>query len=156
MTNNNEKYDKECVKECVEECVKECVEECVEECVKEYNEEYNEEEYDEEEYNKEIEKINKEFPDANNFSICVDYKELDNIISKKKQIIIKHTYECYCYENINRSTEYFKINDTKPITNRKVIEELCIQNFNPDCNHVFLECISKIKNSIEYELHMGS
>lgn len=105
-------------------------------------------------------KLDEIFPSSDiHFHICMNYEDLDKKVSDLKEIILVQKYNCYCYDNYPRQPEYFRITDNKPITIRKVIEVLRDNNFDPKCNHRFLECIDKKNNnplSIEYELFLGS
>lgn len=100
-------------------------------------------------------KIDKEFPNAK-FSICIDYDQLDEKVCDLKEIFVINTYDCYCYDKQPRRPDIFWVKDTKPITYRKVIEELCDKNFNPACNHRFLESIDYHKYPNRYTLWLGS
>ena len=112
-------------------------------------------EYDTDYYDKEHEIINKMFPDAK-FSICIDSHEMNELLTDKKRIVIKQTYNCYCYSEYPRNTEYFYINGDR-LTYKYVIDELIKQGLNPNCNHRFLEIIHPSKNSeVQYEIFFGS
>jgi hypothetical protein len=110
---------------------------------------------DEIEYAKEQQIINNTFGEWANGVICISSKELDTIISTEKDIIIKNTYGCYCYSEAQRPHDYFHIRSNQPHTNKTIIKHLIKNNFNPGCNHMFLEKISKI-NDTSYQLFMGS
>lgn len=90
------------------------------------------------------------------FTCCIDIDELDEPLTDKKEIIIKNTYDCYCWDGINRPNDYFIVKNDK-ITNRFVINQLIKQNFNPNCNHCFLEDFHQSdENSTEFICVMGS
>lgn len=112
-------------------------------------------EYTEEQYEEMFEEIDKLFPDAN-FSIDIDYLSiLDELLTDKKQIFISNDRFCYCWDGIDApKQEFFEIKGDK-ITYRYVLNELIRQDFNPDCNHRFLEGIDKV-SEIQYSLSMGS
>ena len=94
------------------------------------------------------------FPNAK-FTICIDYDELDTIITREQSIIAIQRYDCYCYNN-KRVAEYYHIKG-KNITNRYAIQCLIEQGFEPKCKHSFLEGFTKMKNSsFKYEINMGS
>jgi hypothetical protein len=112
------------------------------------------EEEDEAKFEAQREYMEYMFPDAK-FDICLDIDELDNDL-ELHEVVFKHTYNCYCYDKNKRPTDYFVCRDTKPITKRKVIQELCRQGFNPNCNHIFLEHINRIGNGMEVEGFFGS
>ena len=111
--------------------------------------------------NREIEQEEEEqlihsiFGDHQNFHICIDSKDLDKVISTNTDIIIKNKYNCYCYCNHNRPNDYFHIRSDLPHTYKSIIKELIKQDFEPFCNHIFLESINKV-NDCTYELFMGS
>ena len=105
-------------------------------------------------------KLDEDFPPNEiHFCIAMDYEDLDKKVSDKKEILIVQKYSCYCYDDYPRQSNYFRITDNKPITNRRVIEVLRDKNFDPKCNHRILECIDKKNDdplSIEYEMFLGS
>ena len=112
-------------------------------------------EYTEEQYEKMFREIERIFPDAK-FSICLGFLPiLDDLLTDKKQIFISNSRTCYCWENIEGpKQQFFEIKGEK-LTYKYVLNELIKQNFDPECNHVFLEGIIKV-NDIQYSLWMGS
>ena len=112
-------------------------------------------EYTEEQYEEMFEEIDKLFPDAN-FSIDVDFLSvLDEEFTDKKHIFISNSRHCYCWDGIDApKQEFFEIKGDS-ITYRYVLNELIRLDFNPDCNHRFLENIDKVSD-IQYSLSMGS
>lgn len=112
-------------------------------------------EYTEEEMEKMIDEINRIFPDAN-FSIDIDYLPiLDELLTDKKHIFISNDRYCYCWDGINAPKKvFFEIKGDR-LTYRYVFNELIGLDFNPECNHCFLEDIVKITD-IEYSLSFGS
>jgi hypothetical protein len=109
----------------------------------------------EEQYEAELKIIDEIFKDAN-FSVSIDIDELDELLTDKKQIIIKSDYKCYCYANEVRQPEYFQICGDC-ITNKYVLEELMKQNLNLNCNHYFIEGFLKsVHSDIQYEIITGS
>jgi hypothetical protein len=107
------------------------------------------------EYEKKQNLIDNMFPNAN-FTIAIDIDELDEIITNEENIIVKSIYNCYCYDNYPRNTEYFYIKG-KRITNKYILEELIRQNLILDCNHHFIEGFMKNpKSSCEFIIFTGS
>ena len=114
---------------------------------------------EEEIYEIEFERISKRFPDAN-FSISLSFHE-DTILSKEETIFIKITRDCYCYEEILPPL-YIRVK--KSVANKDgisyadCIDEMIKSEFNTNemCNHIFLELIKQIKDSITYECWFGS
>jgi hypothetical protein len=107
------------------------------------------------EYERECEIINNMFPNAS-FSICIDLRIIDEVVTDEEQIIVKSTYDCYCYDDYPRNTDYFYISGSK-ITNKYILEELIRQNLELDCNHQFVEGFQLNPNSkCEYILCTGS
>jgi hypothetical protein len=87
-----------------------------------------------------FENIEDEFPGIK-FSIFIPRAQLDNIIADRDILSIKYIFDCHCYQNNPRRTEfYFCKKKTKGITNRDLINCLVKNNFDPQCNHIFLEC----------------
>jgi hypothetical protein len=114
-----------------------------------------EEEYDEEEDEREIKLIEEMFPDAK-FTICIDSKELDDVISNKDTIVIMEKHTCYCYDDNPRNNDYIIVkNKGNGITNKDMINAMIENNYDPKCNHRFLEMFSKV-NDVTYEVWFGS
>ena len=90
------------------------------------------------------------------FTVSISLDELDDLITDKKQIVIKCDYICYCYKLEPRNTEYFVINGDR-LTNKYVLLELKNQKLCLDCNHCFIEGFYKCDNSdIQFGLRIGS
>jgi len=122
---------------------------------KEEQEEQEEQEQTEEEMEYEIEQIDLMFPNAQ-FTVAISIKELDDIITDKNYIIIKQAYNCYCYSDCKRNTEYFYIQG-KNITNKYVIERLIECGLDLDCNHMFVEGFCQtIGSDCQFEICVGS
>jgi hypothetical protein len=86
----------------------------------------------------EFEEIHKQFPNAQ-FSIDIPLKLIDEIVLKTNKVAVKCDFNCYCYSQAPRKTEYFILKSQKGITNRDLINCLIENNFNPRCEHNFLE-----------------
>lgn len=85
-------------------------------------------------------KVNMENSENVNFVICIPLFELDTVISKRDIISIRYVYDCYCYHQNPRKTEFYICKKQTPgITNRDLINCLIDNNFNTQCNHLFLE-----------------
>ena len=109
-------------------------------------------------YNNEINEIDKMFPmntDAH-FTISIPLNKMDKLITTSKMIIIKQTFDCYCYGNMNLCPKLFIICGEK-ITNKYILQKLIEYNLKLDCNHVFIEGFVK-KNGFPnvYEIFTGS
>jgi SUMO ligase MMS21 Smc5/6 complex component len=90
------------------------------------------------------------------FVISIDDDELDEVLVKKNRIVIKCKFNCYCYDNNPRNTEYFILSSkNNVITVRDAINCLVNNSFKCDCNHVFLEGFDMI-TPIEFEAFFGS
>ena len=114
----------------------------------------------EQQYEAEINQIEEMFPNAK-FSIAINIEDLDNVITDQTNIVVKHTYECYCYDNCNKNTDYFYITNRQDykmkMTNKFIITELITQGLTLECNHVFLEGFIQSKDShCQFELLVGS
>ena len=108
-----------------------------------------------EEYHNEVEQINIMFPNAQ-FTISIDIEEMDELITHKDHITIKNSYDCYCYDNCKKNTDFFYIKGEN-ITCRYVIKELIKQGLELNCNHHFLEGFYKTPGSdFQFELCLGS
>jgi hypothetical protein len=109
----------------------------------------------EEEYELEIEQIHNMFPKAK-FEIAINIKEMDKLVTDKDFIIIKKTYDCFCYKECTKKTEYYYIRGDN-ITYRFVIEQLIEQGLELDCDHHFLEGFNKSSGSdCQFEISTGS
>lgn len=105
-------------------------------------------------YGIEFEYLNRAFP-RSKFTICINPNILDDVISNKNIIAIKTEHKCYCY-GMNGPTKFFYVNNNgNGITNRDVIKQLNKDNYDPDCNHNFLESIDK-DNEAQFSLWFGS
>ena len=112
----------------------------------------------EEEYEHEQRLIDEMFPTAK-FSISIDYNDINELVTKYKNIVVKNTYNCYCYDNHPRKTDYFYIKSTSPegITYRFLIEELIRQDLCLECNHRFVEGFMRSGDSeCQFEIITGS
>ena len=110
---------------------------------------------DEQNYD-EIEKINNMFPNAM-FTVAMDIEDLDDIVTNLNNIVIKNTYDCYCYDNRKKKkTDVYSIEGPN-ITNKFIINKLIEQGLNLECNHRFLEGFCKSKDSnCQFEIATGS
>ena len=109
-----------------------------------------------EEIDIEIRQMDEMFPDAK-FSPSIDLENLDDIVSDKKEIIIKQDFTCYCYDNMNKSPKYFtiKCSENESLTNKYIMTELMKQKMKIECDHRFVEGFDKHKDNI-YEIWTGS
>lgn len=89
-----------------------------------------------------------EFPNLK-FNISLKNNLKDKLCEENE---IEIYYSCLCYRYNRRNPTSFKIKDDKPITYYKVIEKLYKENFNPGCDHIFLEGIYKNEKKNRYEL----
>ena len=95
------------------------------------------------------------FPNAQ-FSIAINIEDMDKLITTEHQLIIKSKYNCYCYTNCKKNTDFFYIQGEN-ITHRYVIEQLIKQGLKLDCNHRFLEGFYKtVGSECQFELCVGS
>ena len=62
----------------------------------------------EEEMENEFDLIDKMFPGAK-FVIAIDIEELDDVVTERTNIVIKNTYDCYCYAGVNKSQIIFTL-----------------------------------------------
>tara|TARA_B110001469_G_C9461892_1_gene232711 strand:+ start:329 stop:664 length:336 start_codon:yes stop_codon:yes gene_type:complete len=106
-----------------------------------------------EEYAKELEEMERLFPDAK-FEVTICLNELNDIVTSKKKITIQHTYTCYCYGDDPLPTKYFIIEGDK-LTNKYIIDELIKQGLTMNCNHIFLEGFNELHDNM-YEIMVGS
>lgn len=110
-----------------------------------------------EEYEYDNKQINIMFPNAE-FSVAIDIKDIDELITDKRELIIKRTYDCYCYsyDDTKKKADYFYIRGEN-LTYRYVIEQLIKQRLQIHCEHRFLEGFDKTTDSVcQFELCLGS
>lgn len=109
------------------------------------------------------EELNRMFPDAK-FTIALSLDELDDVISPLDKIIVKQTFNCYCYGGVPASDapvpRWFPIHcdEGEKMTKRVVIRELVRQGLSLDCNHRFLEGFirSGKGGECQFEMVLGS
>lgn len=94
------------------------------------------------------EEVNRLFPEVE-FTIAMSLDQLDEVITPLDKIIVKQTFDCYCYNDGYSGSDYvpkwFAVHcrEGEKMTNRVVIRELISQGFSLDCNHRFLEGFEK-------------
>ncbi len=104
-------------------------------------------------YTFEIDLIDKMFPNAK-FVIAIDIEELDDIVTDRTNIVIKNTYDCYCYDGVKKIADYFYISGER-ITNKFIINKLIEQGLSLNCNHCFVEGFFK-ETSCQFGICTGS
>ena len=108
------------------------------------------------EFEKEMEALDRIFPDAN-FTICIGLAELDTVISNDDVIVIKIDHECYCYDQNPRKADIIVVyNKTgEGITNKDAIDSMIEYGYDPACNHVFFEGFKHVADCI-FKTYFGS
>ena len=104
------------------------------------NKTYNDEEKDFRIFEFQQKIIDELFPNVK-FSICIDFNDLNKVVTTKKKATLIQTFDCYCYDTSPVPTKTFIIKSNKPMTRRYIINELIKQDFTLDCNHCFLESL---------------
>jgi len=104
------------------------------------NKTYNDEEKDFRIYEFQQKIIDELFPNAK-FSMCIDFNDLHKVITRKKEVTLFQTFNCWHYESYPRMDKTFIIKSNKPMTYRYIINELIKQDFSLDCEHRFLESL---------------
>ena len=107
----------------------------------------------EEEMENEFDLIDKMFPGAK-FVIAIDIEELDDVVTERTNIVIKNTYDCYCYAGVNKIADYFYISGER-ITNKFIINKLIEQGLSLNCNHCFIEGFDK-ESDCQFGISAGS
>lgn len=106
-----------------------------------------------------IQQIEQLFPNAL-FDIAMDLEELDEVVIECQDIVVKQVYDCYCFDDCKKNTEFFNISckGCEKMTNKFIIQELIKQGLNlQECNHHFLEGFVKTKGSdCQLEIVVGS
>jgi len=82
---------------------------------------------------------NNDFQEAL-FTNCIPSWQSNEIIIDTTIVAIKCEFNCYCYHYNPRKTEYYICRKQfGKITSKDLICCLIDNNFNPGCNHYFLE-----------------
>jgi hypothetical protein len=102
------------------------------------------------------------FPDVG-FDISVPLENLDDIVSPFDHIIIKNVFDCHCYDERPKNTDYIDIKKKGGnITIRDVLNELNRIKYCCECSHTFFESVtpsidsSGNKSSTQFEIFFGS
>ena len=93
------------------------------------------------------------FPNIN-FTIAISLDDFDEVLTDKKTIVVKNSYNGYCYDKSPRKTDWFTIH-SPCMTNRSVLTELVKQNLCLDCNHRFVEGFHFISDC-QFDIVTGS
>jgi hypothetical protein len=72
------------------------------------------------------------------FINCIPSWEINEIILYTNIVAVKCEFNCHCY-NVSRNCEYFICRTNKVITKRDLLNCLIENEFNPGCDHYFLE-----------------
>ncbi len=68
-----------------------------------------------------------------NFSVNVN--NLESIITDKNEIMIKCSFQCYCYYRFPRPTEWYLCKSITSITGNDIVKCLIDNDFDPNCDH---------------------
>ena len=68
-------------------------------------------------------------------------EDLDEVLTEQPHIVIKHAYNCYCYDEEPKNTEFYYISGEN-MTNTFIIQNIVEQGLVLECNHCFLEGFS--------------
>lgn len=111
----------------------------------------------EEQHMADLKYIDGRFPYAK-FDVSIDRDKLKEIITREKQIIIKQDFCCTCWGckdiDYRPPNKYFIINNDV-MSYENVIDELIRQELVAECDHRFLELITK-QTEVQYNLWFGS
>jgi len=74
------------------------------------------------------------------FTNCIPTWQSNEVLMETDIVAIKCEFNCYCYHYNPRKTEYYICRKQfGKITSKDLIRCLIDNNFNPGCNHYFLE-----------------
>ena len=112
--------------------------------------------YSDEIYEKEMLLLEQMFPDAN-FTISIGIDAMGILVTDDTQMIVKHIYNCGCYDDNERpNTKYYSITGAQ-LTYRYVIDSLITQGLTLDCDHHFMEGFIQCEDSdCQFEIMIGS
>ena len=80
------------------------------------------------------------------FDNCLNTEELDTVIGEGK-VTLLISYDCYCYDECPRESDCFDILGIQ-VKAWDVVQHLADKNWNPMCNHRFLESLDPIRGKI--------
>ena len=100
----------------------------------------------EQEYNM----INNMFPSIK-FSICMNLDKINTSLCNDEFLYIINNHSCYCFENKNMQIISIHNKEKRIFTIYDILKQLEFQEFNPECDHIFLEDIIHKKDNM-YEL----
>ncbi len=86
-----------------------------------------------EQFDYEMNQIEIMFPNAK-FTISMPLEDLDKVITDQPHRMIKHTYNCYCYDECPRNAELYYISG-ESLTILFILQKLIAQELVLDCNH---------------------
>ena len=72
------------------------------------------------------------------FINCIPSWEINQIVSSNNIIAIKCEFNCHCY-SFSRNSEFYICRTNQGITKRDLLNCLIENEFNPGCDHYFLE-----------------
>ena len=119
--------------------------------------EYENDEDMEAHYEEQRVELDRLFPDVR-FTLAIELEDLDIQLSTLDKIIVKNTYNCYCYADNPAPNDYIEVDKPEGqthITYRDVIQKLSDIGYDPECNHHFLEGIQET-TPIQFDLWFGS
>ena len=91
--------------------------------------------------------IEELFPNAK-FEVSINFNDLNNVITTKKEVKLIQTFDCWHYESYPKIDKTFIIKSNKPMTRRYIINELIKQDFSLDCEHRYLESLEVYDDGI--------
>ena len=84
-------------------------------------------------------------------------EELDKVICEKKRIVVRREYDCFCWIEKGRETDYYIIQSKSgKITERMIVEKLIKSKHDPKCDHCFYEGTSPTSLEDVFDLNFGS
>jgi len=89
-----------------------------------------------------------------NFDNCLNEEAMEEVLGENK-ITLLCMYTCYCYDDCPRRSEVFDIHVDGVITGQDVVKFLTRIDYDPVCNHRFLEGFVEIRHGL-FEMWMGS
>ena len=72
------------------------------------------------------------------FINCIPTWERNQVVIESKKVIVKCRFNCHCFKKPKKS-EFYICTSHKFITKGDLIDCLIMNNFNPNCDHYFLE-----------------
>ena len=94
------------------------------------------------------------YPDEDGFGGRHEAGFLDDVLTEEPVIVVKHTFNCYCYDDAPQPAKYYVVRGGA-MTLKFVTHELAKQGMTFECNHHFFEGFDQTTD-IQFVIFCGS